>query len=107
PPGLHPPRTRKRITRGQPELDTHPPVRMHYIQAMEEEKFSLLPRGPMAEDLLRTYAAYIGVDPNQALDEYRRLHFSTPVEPPAALGGSVAPWRPPRWAIWTVATVLA
>ena len=80
---------------------------MHYIQAMEEEKFSLLPRGPVAEELLRIYAAYVGIDANQALDEYRRLHFSTPVEPPPALGGTVMAWPPPRWAISAVAAVLA
>jgi CheY-like chemotaxis protein len=104
---LHAARQRKRITLVQAELETHPPVRMHYIQAMEEEKFSLLPRGPVAEELLRVYAAYVGIDVNQALDEYRRLHFSTPIEPPAALGGTALAWRPPRWAIWTVAAVLA
>jgi len=80
---------------------------MHYIQAMEEEKFSLLPRGPVAEELLRIYAAYVGIDANQALDEYRRLHFTTPIEPPAALGGTVLAWRPPRWAILAIAAVLA
>lgn len=104
---LHAARQRKRITLVQAELETHPPVRMHYIQAMEEEKFSLLPRGPVAEELLRVYAAYVGIDVSQALDEYRRLHFSTPVEPPAALGGNAIAWRPPRWAIWAVAAVLA
>jgi DNA-binding response OmpR family regulator len=104
---LHAARQRKRITLVQAELETHPPVRMHYIQAMEEEKFSLLPRGPIAEELLRVYASYVGIDAHQAVDEYRRLHFSTPIAPPAALGGAVAPWRPPRWAIWTLAAVLA
>jgi CheY-like chemotaxis protein len=104
---LHAARQRKRITLVQAELETHPPVRMHYIQAMEEEKFSLLPRGPVAEELLRVYAAYVGVDVNQALDEYRRLHFSTPVEPPPALGGAAIAWRPPRWAIRLVAAILA
>src|SRR4051812_21555790 len=104
---LHAARQRKRITLVQAELETHPPVRMHYIQAMEEEKFSLLPRGPVAEELLRVYAAYVGIDVNQALDEYRQLHFSTPVEPPPALGGTALAWRPPRWAIWAVAAVLA
>jgi CheY-like chemotaxis protein len=104
---LHAARQRKRITLVQAELETRPPVRMHYIQAMEEEKFSLLPRGPVAEELLRTYAAYIGINANQALDEYRRLHFTTPIEPPAALGGMVLAWRPPRWAIRALAAVLA
>jgi len=104
---LHAARRRKRITLVQAELETHPPVRMHYIQAMEEEKFSLLPRGPVAEELLRIYAAYVGIDTRQALDEYRRLHFSTPVEPPPALGGTALAGRPPRWAILAVAAVLA
>ena len=104
---LHAARQRKRITLVQAELETRPPVRMHYIQAMEEEKFSLLPRGPVAEELLRIYAAYVGIDTNQALDEYRRMHFSTPVEPPPALGGEALAWRPPRWAILAVAAVLA
>ena len=104
---LHAARQRKRITLVQAELETHPPVRMHYIQAMEEEKFSMLPRGPVAEELLRVYAAYVGIDTNQALDEYRRMHFSTPVEPPPALGGTALAWRPPRWAILAVAVVLA
>jgi CheY-like chemotaxis protein len=104
---LHAARQRKRITLVQAELETRPPVRMHYIQAMEEEKFSLLPRGPMAEELLRIYAAYVGIDANQALDEYRRLHFTTPIEPPPALGGTALAWRPPRWAILIVAAVLA
>src|SRR5215210_7491645 len=104
---LHAARQRKRITLVQAELETKPPVRMHYIQAMEEEKFSLLPRGPMAEELLRIYAAYVGIDANQALDEYRRLHFTTPIEPPPALGGTALAWRPPRWAILIVAAVLA
>ncbi len=104
---LHAARQRKRITLVQAELETHPPVRMHYIQAMEEEKFSLLPRGPVAEELLRIYATYVGIDTNQALDEYRRLHFSTPVEPPPALGGTVLAWRPPRWVILAIAAVLA
>jgi CheY-like chemotaxis protein len=104
---LHAARQRKRITLVQAELETHPPVRMHYIQAMEEEKFSMLPRGPVAEELLRVYAAYLGIDTRQALDEYRRMHFSTPVEPPPALGGTALAWRPPRWAILAVAVVLA
>lgn len=98
-------RQRKRITLVQAELESK--LRMHYIQAMEEEKFSLLPRGPMADELLRTYAAYLGVDAGQALDEYHRLHYSPPVEPPAALGGIAAPRVLPRLAVWLAAVVLA
>jgi cytoskeletal protein RodZ len=98
-------RQRKRITLVQAELESK--VRMHYIQAMEEEKFSLLPRGLITEDLLRAYATYIGVNVSQALEEYRRLHFNAPIEPPAALGGSPLPRPLPRWVSRLVAAVLA
>jgi hypothetical protein len=102
---LHAARQHKRISLVQAELESK--LRMHYIQAMEEEKFSLLPRGPVAEELLRTYAAYIGVDVGQALDEYRRLHYSTPIEPPPALGGIAAPRTLPSWTIRLSAVILA
>src|SRR6266508_3273055 len=98
-------RQRKHITLVQAELESK--VRMHYIQAMEEEKFSLLPRGPIAEQLLRAYAGFVGVDVSQALDEYHRLHYNAPVEPLAALGGVPQPRVLPRWATWPVAVVLA
>lgn len=98
-------RQRKRITLVQAELESK--VRMHYIQAMEEEKFSLLPRGPITEELLRAYAAYIGVDVGQALEEYRRLHFNGPIEPPSALGGSPLPRTIPRWVSRLIAAILA
>jgi cytoskeletal protein RodZ len=89
----------------QAELESK--VRMHYIQAMEEEKFALLPRGPISEELLRAYVTYIGVDMSKALEEYRRLHYNAPVEPLAALGGAPLPRILPRWAVWLTAIVLA
>ena len=98
-------RQRRRITLVQAELESK--LRMHYIQAIEEEKFSLLPRGPFAEELLKRYAAYVGVDPNRAQEEYRRLHFSAPIEPLRDLGGRPAPRQIPQWAIWLVAATLA
>ncbi len=97
-------RQRKRITLVQAELESK--LRMYYIQAMEEEKFSLLPRGPAAEHLLRNYAAFLGLDVRQALDEYRRLHYSAPIEPPPALGSIPQPRALPRWLTLLSAVVL-
>lgn len=102
---LHAARQRRRITLVQAELESK--IRMHYIQAMEEEKFSLLPRGAVAGDLLRTYAAYLGLNVSLVVDEYQRLHYSSPVEPPTALGGAARQRTVPRWAIRLVAIVLA
>ena len=98
-------RQRRRITLVQAELDTR--MRMYYIQAIEEEKFALLPRGPVTEMMLRSYATYLGLDPSQALEEYRKLHYSAPIEPPLALGGVPLPRRLPNWIPITLAVVLA
>ncbi|MFN8480943.1 MAG: response regulator [Kouleothrix sp.] len=104
---LHAARMRKRLTLVQSELETHPSVPMHYIQAMEEEKFSLLPRGPMAEELLRSYATFVGVNVPTALDEYRRLHYIEPAQPLNALGGAPAPRQLPILLMGVVAALLA
>jgi cytoskeletal protein RodZ len=74
---------------------------------MEEEKFSLLPSGSAAEEMLRSYAAYLGLNVAEALDEYRRRHFSNPTTPPIALGGVRPARQLPRWITWVVAVVLA
>lgn len=104
---LHAARMRKRLTLVQAELETRPSVPMHYIQAMEEEKFSLLPRGAMAEELLRSYATFVGVDVPSALEEYNRLHYIAPSAPVEGLGGAPAPRRMPAWVIGVVAALLA
>ncbi|GAB4208133.1 MAG: response regulator [Roseiflexaceae bacterium] len=98
-------RQRKRITLVQAELECK--IRMYYIQAMEEEKFALLPRGAFADELVRTYATYVGLNASQALEEYHRLHFNAPVAPLTGLGGVMPPRRIPNWLIVSLAIGLA
>ncbi|NWG21702.1 MAG: response regulator [Chloroflexi bacterium] len=98
-------RQRRRITLVQAELDTR--IRMSYIQAMEEEKFALLPHGPIAETMVQTYAAYLGLNVGQAGQEYRQHHYSAPLEPLIALGGAALPRPAPPWWLWAIAVVLA
>lgn len=98
-------RQRRRITLVQAELDTR--IRMSYIQAMEEEKFALLPHGPIAENMVQTYAAYLGLSAGQASEEYHRHHYSAPLEPLIALGGAALPRQAPPWWLWAIAVVLA
>ncbi|MCS7288689.1 MAG: response regulator [Roseiflexus sp.] len=98
-------RQRRRITLVQAELDTR--IRMSYIQAMEEEKFSLLPHGPMTETMVKTYAAYLGLSVTNALEEYRKRHYTAPVEPVVALGGSSLPRSAPPWWVWVAVVILA
>ena len=99
-------RQRKGITLVQVELDKSK-LRMHYVQAMEEEKFTLLPQGALAEELLRTYADYLGLDVSNAVSEYRQHYYNTPVTTPSALGGPLPPRQIPRWATWVGAVILA
>ncbi len=98
-------RQRRRITLVQAELDTK--IRMSYIQAMEEEKFSLLPHGSMTEAMVKTYASYLGLNVANAIEEYRQRHYSAPVEPLPALGGSFLPRSATPWWIWAAVVVLA
>ncbi|GAB4109410.1 MAG: response regulator [Roseiflexaceae bacterium] len=98
-------RQRRRITLVQAELDTK--LRMYYIQAMEEEKFALLPSGVASEEMLRTYIGYLGLDLNSAIDEFRRRHYNAPVAPPTALGGAPLPRQLPRWFPRTISAIVA
>lgn len=98
-------RQRRRITLVQAELDTK--IRMSYIQAMEEEKFSLLPHGAMTEGMVKTYAAYLGLNVTHALEEYRQRHYTAPVEPLFALGGASLPRSAPPWWVWAAVVLLA
>jgi CheY-like chemotaxis protein len=98
-------RLRRRITLVQAESELH--IRMWYLQAMEEEKFTLLPRGPLSVQMMRSYAAYLGLNADAMVDEYKRLHYTDPVAPPAFLGSGRRPSRLPRWAILLVAVILA
>ncbi|MEM8532710.1 MAG: response regulator [Chloroflexota bacterium] len=99
-------RQRKGITLVQVELDKSK-LRMHYVQAMEEEKFTLLPQGALAEQMLRTYADYLGLDVNNAVSEYRQHYYNAPAATPSALGGPMPNHQIPRWATWAGAVVLA
>lgn len=99
-------RMRRRITLVQAESELH--IRMWYLQAMEEEKFTLLPRGPLAGQMLRSYATYLGMDADAIDEEYQRSHYTAPVEPPPSLGSNrVRRATLPRWVVWTVAIAMA
>ncbi len=97
-------RQRRRVTLVQVENDLH--IRMWYLQAMEEENFTLLPRGAMAEQMLRSYATYLNLSVPWVLEEYRRLYASNQVETPTVFSQSRRQ-PPPRWIIWTAAVILA
>ena len=77
-------RTKRNIPLTQ--IDLAIGVHMTYVQAMEEDRFSHLPRGRMAEEMISKYVRYLGMDVQSALDEYRGFHYSEAVEPITAFG---------------------
>ena len=88
----------------QVELDTK--LRMWYIQAMEEGRFGMLPRGS-AERMLSTYTKYLGLDVDHAVSDFRSMYDDAPVQPIAYLGGKPEPREIPPWLIIGTAALLA
>jgi DNA-binding response OmpR family regulator len=98
-------RQRRHLTLVQLENDLR--IRMSYLQAMEDEKFTLLPRGPAALQMVRTYAEHLGLDANAAVEEFRSQYYAEESEPIPALGGSPLARPMPRWLIPLAAALLA
>jgi hypothetical protein len=98
-------RQRRRITLVQAENKLH--IRMWYLQAMEEGRFTLLPRGAMAEQMLRTYASYLDMQLPWVMEQYQRHYSTNQIEPLPVFSGSERRFTVPRWVIWAAAVVLA
>lgn len=98
-------RLRRHLTLVQVENDLR--TRMSYLQAIEDEKFTLLPRGPAALQMVRSYAEYLGLDAEAMLAEFRAQHYVEAPEPLPALGGSRMSRTLPRWAVLLAAVLLA
>lgn len=104
-PRLRAERLRRHITLVQIENDLR--IRMSNLQALEDEKFTLLPRGPAALQMVRSYAEYLGLNATAMLEEFRSQHYVESSEPLPALGGSRTPRSLPRWLVPLLAVILA
>ncbi len=62
-------RVRRNLTLQQVEEDTK--IRVKYVQAMENEEFDIMPGPTYVKGFLRTYSAYLGLDPDVIIGEYR------------------------------------
>jgi CheY-like chemotaxis protein len=98
-------RLRRHLTLVQVENDLR--TRMSYLQAIEDDKFTLLPRGPAAIQMVRSYAEYLGLDAEALSGEFRAEHYIEASEPLPALGGSRLARGLPRWAVLLAAVLLA
>jgi CheY-like chemotaxis protein len=82
-------------------------IRISYLQALEDEKYTLLPRGPVALQMVRSYADFLGLAVEPIVEEFRSMHYAEQYSPLPALGGSRIPRSLPAWVIWLVAALLA
>jgi cytoskeletal protein RodZ len=71
-----------RLKRGLTPADVQKAIRIRdrYLQALEEERWELLPGDAYVKGFLRTYADYLGLDGNLYVDEYNN-RFARPEEP--------------------------
>src|SRR5581483_9208311 len=74
-----------RIKRGLSSADVQKAIRIRdrYLQALEEERWELLPGDAYVKGFLRTYADFLGLDGNLYVDEYNS-RFARTDEPPLA-----------------------
>ncbi|HDJ22583.1 MAG TPA: helix-turn-helix domain-containing protein [Candidatus Aminicenantes bacterium] len=48
-------------------------ISLRYLQALEEDQFELLPGKFLTRAIIRSYAQFIGLDPDQVLHQYHQL----------------------------------
>src|SRR5207245_7588531 len=75
------------------EVEEQTRISRRYLRALEEENFELLPGDAYATAFLRSYAAFLGLDPKHYVDEYNARLAETAHEPPLA---SQPMWSPGR-----------
>lgn len=73
-------RTRRGLELSQIEQETR--IRPRYLQALEDERFDLLPGEAYAKGFLRTYADFLGLEGERFVDEYNS-RFPASEEAPA------------------------
>lgn len=74
------------------EVEQATKIRAKYLRALEGEEFDRLPGSTFVRTFLRTYAEYLGLDPQLLVEEYRARHESPGEEEIQRL----APPPPPR-----------
>jgi transcriptional regulator with XRE-family HTH domain len=85
-------RVRRGVELAQVAAETR--IRMRYLQALEEERFELLPGSVYAMGFLRAYANYLDLDSQVFIDEYNarfRAEEAQPAPPQLDLR-SRSPW---------------
>lgn len=91
------------------EISDTTKVSVRLLEALEAEQFGKLPGGIYARSFIRSYASYIGLDPEQVLAEYQLVAPARPDEDFSRLGVTGNPSKhAPRAPVlpWIVAVIL-
>jgi cytoskeleton protein RodZ len=97
-------RVRRGLELAQVAAETQ--IRTRYLQALEDERFELLPGSVYAKGFLRAYADYLGLKSQLFVDEYN-ARFSADEAPPAPPQLKLRPRRLRRYGIAATVLLLA
>jgi cytoskeleton protein RodZ len=98
------------------EISDNTKIGMRYLEALEEDRFEVLPAPIFAKGFLREYAKYVGLDADEVVNYYltvdqrRRAELGVEEPPPprpTPSRASVAPAAKERTAIWAGIVILA
>jgi hypothetical protein len=64
------------------QIERETRIRARYLEALEDERFDVLPGAAYAKGFLRTYAEFLGLDGQRFVDEYNE-RFPATDEPPS------------------------
>jgi cytoskeletal protein RodZ len=85
-------RVRRNLTLQQVEEDIK--IRVKYVQAMENEDWDVMPGVTYVKGFLRTYATYLGLDPDVIIGEFRSRAMAPSAEHHEPFGGSSVIGKP-------------
>jgi transcriptional regulator with XRE-family HTH domain len=85
-------RVRRNLTLQQVEEDIK--IRVKYVQAMENEDWDVMPGVTYVKGFLRTYATYLGLDPEVIIGEFRSRAVGPSAEHHEPFGGSSVIGKP-------------
>jgi cytoskeleton protein RodZ len=109
-------REKKELTLAQVEDGIR--IREKFLKALEEGDYDILPEEVYARGFVRSYAAYLGLDPEEALALYLedRTPFQAAIPPPRPMSAPIKPmvdspspsasWLNPVWAIVIAAAIM-
>lgn len=91
------------------EISDSTKIGLRYLEALEDDRFHVLPATIFAKGFLREYAKYVGLDPDEVVNFYLIADQGRAEEPPemAAVTGPPPSRRPPRQVAVGVVVVVA